>query len=458
MNPRGVRHALAWFVFLLAGTRPLSAQNVWQPLGPSDLQITKILVDSKDPRTMYGLGLFPTSPNTNAPAIWKSVDGGAGWQALLGPFSFYGSPPVSLILDPLSPATLFASFTGPSGGQGGISRSVDGAASWTALTNTSTPLLYASSRPPRALYASVETFNTRALEKSLDGGDTWQSAGLSVCALAIAPSDSSILYKCSGLPIVEPPGLYSSTDAGTSWTFVNPDAKFEGGNPILVVDPQTTTTLYAGTSAGHVFKSVDGGHTWLPSSAGLTGTNVNDLVIDPSSPSTLYAATNTGLYRSTDGGGSWTNAGPAVPSPAVISLALDPLAPTTVYAVVGSRQLYRGSFAEASPCAGSATALCLGGNRFRVEVSWQSGAGVAQATALPLTQNTGAFWFFDSTNLELVVKVLDGRSVNGFFWAFYGALSNVEYTVTVTDTATGAVRTYFNPQGQLASVADTTAF
>jgi hypothetical protein len=41
---------------------------------------------------------------------------------------------------------------------------------------------------------------------------------------------------------------------------------------------------------------------------------------------------------------------------------------------------------------------------------------------------------------------------------FYGALSNVEYTITVTDTSTGKTRTYFNPSGQLASVADTAAF
>jgi hypothetical protein len=53
---------------------------------------------------------------------------------------------------------------------------------------------------------------------------------------------------------------------------------------------------------------------------------------------------------------------------------------------------------------------------------------------------------------------VDGRAFNEKFWVFYGALSNVEYTITVTDTATGAVRTYVNPFGQLASVADTAAF
>ena len=53
---------------------------------------------------------------------------------------------------------------------------------------------------------------------------------------------------------------------------------------------------------------------------------------------------------------------------------------------------------------------------------------------------------------------MDTRAVNNFFWVFYGALSNVEYTITVTDTLTGRTKTYFNPQGQLASVADTASF
>jgi len=106
------------------------------------------------------------------------------------------------------------------------------------------------------------------------------------------------------------------------------------------------------------------------------------------------------------------------------------------------------------------TVLRLGNGRFGVEVAWRAlstgATGVGQA--VPITSDTGYFWFFNSANVELVVKVLDGRPVNGKFWVFYAALSNVEYTITVTDTRTGAVKTYFNPEGQLASVADTVAF
>jgi len=71
---------------------------------------------------------------------------------------------------------------------------------------------------------------------------------------------------------------------------------------------------------------------------------------------------------------------------------------------------------------------------------------------------SGSFWFFGPDNLELTVKVLDGRPLNGKFWVFFGALSDVEYTVTVTDTTTNAVRSYRNAPGTLCGQADTAAF
>jgi hypothetical protein len=117
--------------------------------------------------------------------------------------------------------------------------------------------------------------------------------------------------------------------------------------------------------------------------------------------------------------------------------------------------------ASGASCTALPTNLCLNaGGRLRVTVAWRvpsQGTG-GQATAVALSADSGYFWFFNNSNVELVVKTVDGRSVNGRFWVFYGALSNVEYTVTVTDTLTGAVKTYSNPNGTLASVADTEAF
>jgi ELWxxDGT repeat protein len=113
----------------------------------------------------------------------------------------------------------------------------------------------------------------------------------------------------------------------------------------------------------------------------------------------------------------------------------------------------------AGSCQAGATRLCLQQDRFAVTIAWRDFAGGhGVGTTVPLTSDTGAFWFFAPANVELAVKVLDGRAVNGKFWVFYGALSDIEYTLTVTDTATGAVKTYHNPPGHLASVADTSAF
>jgi ELWxxDGT repeat protein len=110
-------------------------------------------------------------------------------------------------------------------------------------------------------------------------------------------------------------------------------------------------------------------------------------------------------------------------------------------------------------CVASPTRLCLNGGRFAVEARWTDFSGNSgEGKAVPLTADTGYFWFFGPDNVEVVLKLLDGRPVNGKFWVFYGALSSVEYGLTVTDTETGAQRVYRNPSGTLASRADTSAF
>jgi hypothetical protein len=110
-------------------------------------------------------------------------------------------------------------------------------------------------------------------------------------------------------------------------------------------------------------------------------------------------------------------------------------------------------------CTPNPTTLCLAASRFQVQVDWtapanQSGVGMA----MPMTADAGSFWFFSPDNAELVIKVLDARAINNFFWVFYGALTNVQYSIRVTDTVSGVTRTYNNPQGQQASLADTAAF
>ena len=111
-------------------------------------------------------------------------------------------------------------------------------------------------------------------------------------------------------------------------------------------------------------------------------------------------------------------------------------------------------------CAADAATLCLSGDRFRVTSTFatpQGQQGVGQAVRL--TVDTGYFTFFDPANVELVAKVLNACALNQKIWVFAGGLTNVQVTMTVTDTSNGAVKTYTNPLGTpFLPILDTGAF
>ncbi len=98
-------------------------------------------------------------------------------------------------------------------------------------------------------------------------------------------------------------------------------------------------------------------------------------------------------------------------------------------------------------CEADDRTLCLEGGRFEVRARWETADGAGDATAWPLTADTGLYWFFGPNNVEMVIKVLDGCGINGHRWVFAGGLTDVAVTMTVTDTETGEVQPYENPSG-----------
>ncbi len=110
-------------------------------------------------------------------------------------------------------------------------------------------------------------------------------------------------------------------------------------------------------------------------------------------------------------------------------------------------------------CVPTTRGPCLG-QRFRIEVDFTPSGGTPQPAGILLeSPDSIKFWFFNKANVELIVKVLDGCAVNGSHWVFAGGLTNVAVTIRVTDTMTGAVKTYTNPQGTaFLPVQDTSAF
>jgi hypothetical protein len=118
---------------------------------------------------------------------------------------------------------------------------------------------------------------------------------------------------------------------------------------------------------------------------------------------------------------------------------------------------YRASLQCAGVCQESNTMLLHDG-RFTVQVNWVSPDSDGEGTPIPLTSDSGYFWFFENTNVELLVKIKDGCAVNDYFWFFWGAMTDVAYTITVTDTQTDAVRTYEGAQHVQKSGNDIHAF
>jgi hypothetical protein len=110
-------------------------------------------------------------------------------------------------------------------------------------------------------------------------------------------------------------------------------------------------------------------------------------------------------------------------------------------------------------CRPGAEVLCLGDRRFEVRARWAANGQQGSGQAAEISRDTGRLSFFSPGNIELVVKVLDACALDGHFWVFVGGLTNLGVVLTVTDTKTGAVRTYENSAGTaFAPIQDTTAF
>ena len=205
--------------------------------------------------------------------------------------------------------------------------------------------------------------------KSTDAGRTWQPifdhepVG-SIGALAVAPSDSKVLYVGTGeadmrSDIAQGDGMYKSTDGGKHWQHIGLTRTRQIAR--VIVNPTNPDIVFA-AALGHpyganpergVFRSLDGGLHWQKVLYLNANTGADDVVFKPGDPQTLYAALwqtrrppwsvyppsngpGSGLYVSHDGGSHWTHiTGNGFPAhPGRIGLAVAPTQPNLLYALV----------------------------------------------------------------------------------------------------------------------------
>ena len=216
---------------------------------------------------------------------------------------------------------------------------------------------------PNVFYAG---FDNGGVWRTTDYGSTWhplfdREPTSSIGAIAVAPSDPSIIYVGSGAGIIRPDlstgdGMYKSTDAGATWTHLG----LRNSQMIadVVVDPTNPDRLFVGV-LGHpygpnaergIFRSTDGGLTFEKVLYRDEYTSGNDVLLDPSDPNTVYATlwqqqqsfresyefggAGDGIFKSTDGGTTWKPLTDGLPDVIEANLAAAPSNPRVLYAMV----------------------------------------------------------------------------------------------------------------------------
>ena len=241
--------------------------------------------------------------------------------------------------------------------------------------------------PARISQATTTTANNVWTSIGPEGGE--------ILTLAIDPQTPSTLYAgTSG------GGVFKSTNSGATWAPINNTAMGDSIQTLLI-DPITTTTLYAGTDLLGIFKSTDGGVNWNTINNG-TAYPSGEIAINPITPTILYAGANSALFKTTNGGTSWSNSG----APCNRIFAIDPQTPNTVYSGSGSnvcKSVDDGATKNTSGLGGSASIQDLVIDPLTSTILYvgTSSNGVKKST------NGGTTWGASNTGLtELNVRVL----------------------------------------------------
>jgi photosystem II stability/assembly factor-like uncharacterized protein len=290
-------------------------------------QFQELIVDPRDPRTVYG--------RDSGLALVRTRDGGRSW-ARIGQEEL---PNVFALL-PISdsPGLLLA------GTRSGLWRSADGGDSWQLAAFDGLAVLGLAADPgtgpgqPAGLLAAVGDSNGDfkiAIWASADNGATWAERSViepldpaGALHFVFDPARPGTLYAFTGSS-----NVFRSTDAGASW------AALPGTEPVRDLAAALDGTLYTANDGG-VAQSRDGGETWSPplplllgAAGGVPDDQITLVRVSAGAPDTVFAAGRAGVWKSADRGASWALASHGILELGVVSIAAAPDGPDAVYAV-----------------------------------------------------------------------------------------------------------------------------
>ena len=256
--------------------------------------------------------------------VYKSMDGGATWEHMgLKSSEHIGN----IVVHPENSQVVYVSAIGPlwsSGGERGLYKTIDGGKTWKAVLiideHTGVNEVIMDPRDPEVLYAS--SFQRRrhvftylgggpqsGIHKSTDGGATWTkvnkglpSVDIGRIGLAIAPSNPNIIYA-----IVEAAqgkgGFFKSGNGGASWSKQGGYTSSGNYYQEIVVDPLNEHVIYGMNTWMQV--SRDGGKTFKNVGEDTKHVDNHCLWIDPKDTQHLVAGCDGGIYETFDGATTW---------------------------------------------------------------------------------------------------------------------------------------------------------
>jgi len=227
---------------------------------------------------------------------------------------------------------------------GGVFRTTDGGITWVPITDGKVPLgstgsIAVADSDPNIIYLGTGSDGVRSnvstgrgVYKTLDGGQTWQFAGLynagQIGAVRIHPSNPNIAWLSATGDIFKANserGIFKTTDGGKTWrktlyisdTVGAMDVELQPGNPNVVYAwmsrlERKPWTIISGSREGGFYKSTDGGETFKKISAGLPAELIGkgNLAVTNANPNRVYALVEAkpggGFYRSDDAGQTWS--------------------------------------------------------------------------------------------------------------------------------------------------------
>ncbi len=313
-----------------------NAGRTWTPIFDSEhtASIGSLALAPSRPETIYvGTGEADMrSDIQQGEGMYKSTDGGKTWSHI----GLHDTRQIGkIIVDPRDPDTLYVAAQGHQYGpneQRGVFKSTDGGKSWTRslFVNADTgacdlamdpsdhstviAAMWQTRRPPWEVYPPSSGPGS-GLYKTTDAGKTWRQIkghGLpdffGRVGLSVPDSDPSRVYAVVDTNGKPGGGIYVSNDKGENWKLTTGDTRLWGRGWYfggITADPKDPETVYVSNTG--LYRSTDGGKTFVPIKGAPGGDDYHTLWINPDDTNRMISATDQGTIVTVDGGKTWSS-------------------------------------------------------------------------------------------------------------------------------------------------------